>query len=210
MKEVKVLGIREKGIDPRYNRPRTVTYSLFECPVCGIQKELPRSKGLKQNTCIKCRNTQLTTHGHSGKKYYFTWQAMKDRCYNPKNPKYRIYGGKGVKLEDKWLTFEGFWEDMGSTYEDGLTIDRIDSSIGYCKTNCRWITKSRNSSETTKRKPVMQLQKSSTPYNYEVVAEWESAQKAAESLGLTPAHITAVCKGQRQTHGGFGWQYKEI
>jgi len=211
MKEVAILGLRTAGIDKRYNKLRTVTYSLFECPICNKHYELPRSKGLNQKTCIDCRGIQKITHGHSDKNYYYVWQAMKARCSNPSNAKYHIYGGKGITVCDKWLTFEGFWEDMGSGYEEGLTIDRIDASKGYSKDNCRWITKSQNSSETTKRRPVIQLRKILQPVKgFEEVAEWESAQKAADTLGLVPAHITAVCKGQRQTHGGFGWQYKGV
>lgn len=145
-----------------------------------------------------------------GKPVYYVWQAMLQRCKNPKHPKFHIYGGKGITVDEKWKTFEGFWEDMEVGFEEGLSIDRKDSSLGYNKDNCRWITLSQNSSETTKRKPVVQLRKVLVPEKHFVeVQAWESSQKAAETLGLVPSHITAVCMGKRTTHGGFGWKYAE-
>lgn len=41
---------------------------------------------------------------------------------------------------DKWLNFEGFWDDMKDAYADNLTIDRINPDGNYEKSNCRWTT----------------------------------------------------------------------
>ena len=208
MKEIKYLGIKQEGIDPRYGTYRTASYSIFECPICLKHYEIKTSRGKKQETCKDCRGTQNVTHGHSSKKYYSTWIQMLQRCNNPKNKKYPIYGGKGIKVDPKWETFEGFWEDMGSTYEDGLTIDRIDSSKDYCKDNCRWLTLSENCSQTTKRRPVNQYRQVHVPTKSWVYEKtWDSAQQAAETLSLVPTHITSVCLGKRKTHGGFKWEY---
>jgi hypothetical protein len=126
MKEIKELGIRGTGnMDKRYNIERTASFALFECPVCFKQYELRRNKGQKQNTCIDCRGTQKITHGQSYNREYFIYQGMRQRCNNPKNKKYHIYGGKGITVDPSWDTFSGFWRDMGSTYKEGLTIDRI-------------------------------------------------------------------------------------
>ena len=209
MELIKDLGIKPTTyFDKRYNKFSTKRFGLFACTECSRELELPITRGLKQKTCIDCRGTQNTTHGHSRKKYYYVWQMMVQRCINPKNKKFHIYGGKGITVDPNWESFEGFWKDMEDTYEDGLTIDRKDSSKGYNKDNCRWITHSRNSSETTKRRPVIQLRRILKPEkSFIQVKEWESAKKAADELGLVAAHITATCKGNRQTHGGFGWKY---
>jgi len=210
MKEIKKLGVKETGfIDRRYGTSGTASYSLFECPVCLKQYEITTRRGKAQQTCKDCRGTLNRTHGFSHTPPYKVYASMKQRCDNPKNKKYPIYGGKGIKVVPAWDTFEKFWADMGDTYKPGLTIDREDSSKSYCKENCRWISLSQNSSETTKRKPVIQYRVVLKPIrSYEYIAEYESALQAATELGLVAAHITVVCQGKRKTHGGFAWAYK--
>ena len=211
MKEIRSLGIKGTGhIDKRYNREHTASFSIFQCPVCLTEYELATKRGRLQSTCKSCRGTQLVTHGMAGKPIYNVWQAMLQRCKNPNNPKFHIYGGKGITVDEKWKTFEGFWEDMSEGFEEGLTIDRKDSNLGYNKDNCRWITHALNSSETSRKRAVIQTRKVLVPETHFVeIQTWESALKAADTLGLVAAHITAVCMGKRTTHGGFGWKYAE-
>lgn len=68
------------------------------------------------------------------------WATMLRRCDNKTQDSYKIYGARGIKVCDEWKTFVGFYNDMGTSYKDGLSIDRINSDGNYCKENCRWAT----------------------------------------------------------------------
>ena len=83
-------------------------------------------------------------HGHAtnGQKSpeYLSWRAMRARCANPKNPAYPRYGGRGITVCTRWMTFENFLADMGAR-PAGLSLDRIDNDRGYEPGNCRWATR---------------------------------------------------------------------
>jgi len=208
MRLIKFLEKRDETLNPDSGNMMKASWYLFECQICFNQIELRGKRALKQKSCKACRGEQNKTHNMSNTRVYKIWQGMKSRCSNPKNKKYHIYGGKGITVCTKWQTFTGFWEDMKNDYSDKLTIDRIDATQGYTQKNCRWITHSKNSSETSRRRAITRFRVVFTPTkHYEEVDVWESAKNAADKLGLIAAHITVVCQGKRKTHGGFHWEY---
>ena len=91
----------------------------------------------------------VTKHNLSRSHPYKRWGAMKQRCRNKNVWAYQYYGARGIDYCDEWDNFEKFWEDMGGSYFEGASLDRIDNSLGYSKGNCRWIEKNKQQRHRT-------------------------------------------------------------
>lgn len=89
---------------------------------------------------VKANRWWQTTHGMSDSPEYKVWNNMMSRCNNPNHPRYKDWGGRGIRVCDKWRTFSGFYEDMGKRPTDKHTIERRDNDKGYSKDNCYWAT----------------------------------------------------------------------
>lgn len=80
------------------------------------------------------------THGYSGTPEYDAWKTMMSRCYSKKNKKYPNYGGRGIRVCDRWHVVENFLRDMGARPSSDLSIDRRDNDGHYEPLNCHWAT----------------------------------------------------------------------
>lgn len=98
-----------------------------------------RSGNTKSCGCLNLE--KISSHSMSTTRIYQCWADMKTRCDNPANKFYKDYGGRGITYCEKWKSFEGFFEDMGDSYSDDLTLNRRDNDGQYCKENCEWDNK---------------------------------------------------------------------
>lgn len=136
----------------RFGRLAVIRYDpgkgwLCHCD-CGTEKFI-LSGSLRSGTiscgCFRKEKMRVlrTKHGHAGKgsAVYIAWQGMKRRCEDPNNKHYADYGGRGIKVCDRWQDFANFLEDMGPKPTRSHSIDRMKNDEDYCPDNCRWATK---------------------------------------------------------------------
>lgn len=115
---------------------------------------------------------------------YWVWSDMKSRCLCPSHRAFKNYGGRGIKVCDRWLTFSNFMTDMGMRPEGGM-LDRINNNGDYEPSNCRWATRAE---QNANRRNCIYV---------EVNGETVTLKEACRRVGLTyrPVHKRITARG---------------
>ncbi len=155
---------------------------------CGNEIIAPKNTLDYGRDCTACRPHKNQTHGMKGSIEYNSWAGMKDRCLNKNCKDYHLYGGIGIKICDRWLNFDGFYEDMGDRPTREHSIDRMNTRGNYEKSNCRWAT------------PREQARNRRTSKIWHIKGKiFDSAMKAANYFNVSDVTIHRWCKGGDRT-----------
>lgn len=140
---------------------------------CGcLQKEIARTRAIENGKASK-------THGLSKSPEYMAYHDIIRRCHDSKNKGFMRYGGRGIKVCDRWLGesgFQNFFDDMGNRPSPRHSIDRIDNDGNYCPENCRWATAKEQSNNRRSNVIITAMGKSQT------IAQWASETGLSHSV----------------------------
>ena len=127
------LGLME------YNRNKhKVRHGKYQCSYCN-NIFIYATKYIHSTLSCGCVPSDYNiSHGLRSHRLYNTWRHMLCRCYDPKEKQYCDYGGRGIKACDEWKDIRNFvkWVEEKSNWEEGLTLDRINTNGNYCPENC--------------------------------------------------------------------------
>lgn len=133
-----VSEIRYRLVTAKSGKTRRRQFVSCRCSYCGGVSEKQARNAHRDKSCGCQKNKHKIKHGMRNTQTYRSWASMRTRTTNLNCTDFKYYGGRGIKVCDRWLnSFETFLEDMGEC-PTGHSLDRIDNSRGYEPGNCRW------------------------------------------------------------------------
>lgn len=139
----KLLANEYYGYEPGRHGP--IHYYRCKCD-CGGEAIISRSNFVRRASgscgCLKAEalRTRSKTHGMRKTSEYNCWVNIRARCGNPKNKRFKDYGGRGIKVCERWrASFENFIADMGRKPSAKHSIEREDVNGDYEPGNCKWV-----------------------------------------------------------------------
>ena len=147
-KTIKKELILLKDLGMQYPTEKSKYKARFGLYLCHCGKEFEaQTQGINNGNTKSC-GCLKNTHNLSNHRLYQIWINMIQRCTNPKSTLYKNYGERGIEVCQEWQDVNNFINDMYPTFQEGLSIDRIDNNNGYSKDNCRWTTRKIQSRNT--------------------------------------------------------------
>lgn len=134
-----VIGLSKKKDRNRYWKSRCI------CGKTLLVKTSDFGPSRQRRSCgcqVKTIGERTRKHGMYQHPVHGVWMSMINRCHLKTDQAWKNYGGRGITVCKPWRKdFRIFWKDMGSTYQRGLTIERLNNNRGYSKNNCTWATR---------------------------------------------------------------------
>lgn len=179
------LKVLRRAKDSRNSR---ITAWLCQCD-CGTQWVVRYVNLTNKSTtncgCVRKKAGELRKHPLSRR-----WDSMMTRCYNERSKDYPRYGGRGIKVSNRWHLLQNFIEDLWPSFTHGTTLDRINNNGPYSAENCRWASQK----EQLDNRRNSQIIK--TPWGKMTVAS------AAARVGIS--------RGTFRSRVISGWTYDEL
>lgn len=194
----RLTAVYAEVIRDRPTPPSTVVYWHCLCECGGVARA--RASHLTRGNVKSCgclthspitnerRRLASTSHGRSKTAEYKIWQAMKERCQNPRHKAYKHYGGRGIEVCTEWAgSFDAFYRFMGPRPSPAHSLDRFPDSDGdYTPGNVRWATQTEQCNNLRKNRHVVYRGGTMT------------VAQAARRAGVVPANTVYA-----RLHGGW-------